>query len=187
MKSMLLVNGINLGLLIGLLILYIVLGYPLWFLLVFGLWLAYMVICNIYLLKSGDLKQKLIQADSREEFRGYVKAICNTLDSVEFYRKEFKKYAKNGNVWQTFITLDKKAYQNAERAYQWIKSYNYLAMPSQEYIIRIAENSYQITQNLARMNDLLIKATDSSETVNMSNANEFIAELKKSLEDWKYE
>ena len=187
MKSILLVNGINMGLHIGLLILYIVLGFPMWFLFVFAIWIAYMVICNIFLLKVGDIRQRLIEADSREEFKGYVKAICNTIDSVEFYRKEFKKYAKNGDVRQTFITLDKKAYQNAERAYQWIKSYNYLAMPSQEYIIRIAENSYQITQSLARMNDLLIKATDGSETVDISNANEFIAELKKSLEDWKYE
>lgn len=187
MKSILFINCINLGFLVGLLVLYIILGFPMWFLFLFGAWIIYMVICNLYLLKQGDIKQRLIEADSREEFKGYVKAICNTIDSVEFYRKEFKRYAANGNVRQTFISLEKKAYQNADRAYKWIKSYNYLAMPSQEYIIRLAENSYQITQSLAKMNDLLIKASDSSETVNISTANEYIEELKKSLENWKYE
>jgi len=187
MKSIILINSINIGLLIALIALYVILGFPVWFLAIFGVWILFIVISNIYLLKASDIKSKLIQVDSREEFKGYVKAICNAIDSIEFFRKEFTRYPPDSNVRQTFDTLDKKAYQNAERAYRWIKTYNYIVMPSQEYIIRIAENSYQITENLSRMNDLLIKAADSSSNVDISEADDFIATLRNSLEDWKYE
>ena len=187
MKPILLINIVNLVLLIGLVVLYVVFGFPMWFLALFAAWIVYIVIINIYLLKTEDIKSKLIAADSREEFKGYVKAICNAIDSVEFYRNTFKQYAANGNVRQAFDAMSKKAYLNADRAYQWIKSYNYLAEPSHEYIIRLAEDSYQITQDLAKMNDLLIKASTSSEAVDMTSANEFIADLKRSTENWKYD
>ena len=37
------------------------------------------------------------------------------------------------------------------------------------------------------MNDLLIKASTSSDAVDMTSANEFIADLKRSTENWKYD
>lgn len=183
MKSILFVNGINIGLLIGFIVLYIVLGFPIWFLFIFGIWLVYMIICNMYLLRSDDIKKKLMQADSRHEFKGYVKAICNAIDSVEFFRHVFSEYPPDNPIHETFDFLDKKAYQNAERAYRWIKTYNYIIKPSQEYIIRLAENSYQITQKLSDLNELMIKVEDSTSNVDISYVDDLLMSLKELLGD----
>lgn len=183
MKSILIINGINIALLVGLLVIYIVIGFPLWFLVIFGAWLIYMIICNVHLFKSDDIRQKLVQVDSRREFAVYVKEICNAIDSVEFYRNVFANYPPESSIHETFAFLDKKAYQNAERGYRWLKTYNYISKPSIKYIVELANNSFELTKRLSELNELMIKVEDSTSDVDISYVDDLLASLKEVLGD----
>lgn len=183
MKSILILNGVNILLLVVLLIIYIVIGSPLWFLFIFGVWVVYMIMCNVSLLKSDDIKAKLIQADKYKMFSPYVKEICNTVDSVEFYRDVFSGYPPDNSIHETFEYLDKKAYQNAERGYRWIKTYNYISCPSHKYIIELTNNCYEISKKLSELNELMIKVEDSASDVDISYVDDLLASLKELLGD----
>ena len=182
MKQVLLLNGLNIILLAGLLAVYIVIGCPLWFLVIFGIWVLYMIILNIHLLREDDIKANLLKVDTKKVFTPYVREICNALDSVEFYREVFSSYPPDNSIHQTFEYLDKKAYQNAERAYRWIKTYNHIVSPSQKYIVELANNSYEISQKLSELNELMIKVEDSTSDIDITYVDDLLLSLKELLE-----
>lgn len=183
MKSILILNSINIALLVGLLVIYIIIGFPVWFLFIFGIWLVYMIVCNVHLLKSDDIKTQLIKADSKRAFAPYVKELCNAVDSVEFYREVFSKYPPDNSIHVTFEYLDKKAYQNAERGYRWLKSYNYITSPSHRYIVELANSSYEISKKLGELNELMIKVEDSTSDVDITYVDDLLVSLKELLGD----
>lgn len=183
MKPLVIVNAVNITLLIPLVIVYLAIGTPLWFLAIFALWLCYVIASNIYLLRSDDILVKLKRADKHGVFTNQIAIICRAVESVEFYRPIFGKYEEGNSIRNTFELLAEKTEGTVIKAIRWLSQYNKASNPSTEYMTALSRDCNYVMQKLNELNELVLQVEDSATDKDISFVDDMLSSLKEMLEN----
>lgn len=183
MKQVAIVNAVNIMLLIPIVIVYIILGMPLWYIAVYAIWFLYMIIINAYMILSNDIKTMLRRADKHNLFTREVGNIIRAADSIAFYSDIFGKYDEGNPIRKTYDMLRQKSDSNIQKAVKWLSQYNKISNPSSKYIQDLSENSLQIMHKLDELNELTLQIEDSATNVDISYVDDLLKSLKEIIDD----
>ena len=170
-KKIIVVNSINLLLFAILAIAYIITDAPPAFLLLFAAWLVYVSVTNYQIfVKDMDRIGELKNADKKRLFNQEIKMLGQSLQSVDFYKPLFEDNDDPVNAARnSYELLEERAYQNVEKALTWIQHYDYITKPNREYLTSLTQENETIVRKLNELNDIMLKAKDNKEDIDLSN------------------
>ncbi|MBO5434368.1 hypothetical protein J6A31_00905 [bacterium] len=181
MKNILIINGVNILLLIAMVIVYALIGHPIWFLVIFFVWIGYMLVLNVNLIQDNNPMTALRKSDKKHLFTSEIEVLEKSIQSVDFYSDIFTKYESGDKIRDMYDSLSERAHDNIDKATRWIRGYNYIANPPRDYILKLVQTNLSIVAKLSELNDLLLQVEDSTSDTDMSFVDDMLVSLKEML------
>lgn len=187
MKNIVIVNAVNLVILLVFAGIYIFLEAPPWYFLIFAIWLVYMIVSNIKLVRQMDNIYMLRKFKNKGLFVNEIEILEQAVQSVEFYNEVFSKYEQGDVIRDVYDETSKRIYNNVDKAIRWLECYNYENRhtfgTSHDYIINLANDSKAFVTKMTELVDMLIMVDDTASETDMCFVDDILQSLKEVLNE----
>lgn len=187
MKNIIIVNAVNLAILLVFAGIYIFLGAPPWYFLIFAIWLVYMIISNVKLVRQMDNMYLLRKFKNKGLFISEIEILEQAVQSVDFYNDVFSKYEPGDAIRDVYDETSKRICINIDKAIRWLECYNYenrhTFNTSHEYIINLANDSKSFVTKMTELVDMLIRVDDTASDTDMCFVDDILQSLREVLNE----